>query len=95
MSLHIVAVITAKEDKVEVLHEQLHKLVAETLTEPACLQYELHQDVNSKNIFIMLEEWKSEDGIQIHSQSKHFLEFLKNSEALFLKPLLAHITVKA
>lgn len=95
MSIHIMAILTAKNDKVNHLHEELKSLVKDTQKEPACFQYELYQDVESPNVFIMLEEWENEDGIKSHAESNHFLAFLKKSEALMLNPLQIFKTKKS
>ena len=94
MSIHIIAILTAKNDTVDILHEELKSLVKETQKETACFQYELHQDIESPNIFIMLEEWENEDGIKSHAESNHFLDFLEKSEALLLNPLQIFKTKK-
>lgn len=95
MSIHIVAILTAKNDKVDLLHEELKSLVKDTQKEPACFQYELYQDVESPNIFIMLEEWENEDGIKNHAESNHFVGFLKKTETLLLSPLQIFKTIKS
>ncbi|MBT2623699.1 putative quinol monooxygenase [Chryseobacterium sp. ISL-6] len=95
MSIHIIAILTTKNDTVDILHEELKSLVKETQKETACFQYELHQDIESPNIFIMLEEWENEEGIKKHNESDHFLAFLKKSETLMLTPLQIFKTLKS
>ena len=43
-TLTIVASIEAKPDKIDLVKAELQKLIAPTLKEAGCIQYDLHQD---------------------------------------------------
>ena len=74
--LTIVAHITAKPDKVELVKAELEKLIPTTRAEPGCLQYDLHQDNEDPAHFMFYENWKSRDLWQDHMNAPHLSRFL-------------------
>ncbi len=75
-SLRIIATITAKSDYADQIRQTLENLVTESRKEAGNLSYLLCQDVRQANVFTVLEEWKSQEAIDIHNRSAHFLHFL-------------------
>lgn len=73
--LTIVANITAKQDKIELVKAELVKLVALTRTEDGCVAYDLHQDNENSAHFMVYEIWQSYDAWQVHGKTAHFTEF--------------------
>ena len=53
--LTIVARIEANVDKVKFVKAELLKLVAPTLEEAGCIQYDLHQDNENPGVFVFYE----------------------------------------
>ncbi|WP_418264509.1 putative quinol monooxygenase [Flavobacterium faecale] len=71
----VVAKIVAKEEKREFVKAELLKLVQATIKEEGCINYDLHQDNEDANVFLMYENWKDADALAIHAASAHYVAF--------------------
>ena len=78
--LTIVARIEANVDKVESVKAELRKLVAPTLKEAGCIQYDLHQDNSNPAVFLFYENWESRELWQQHMNSTHLEEYVQATE---------------
>lgn len=78
--LTIVARIEANVDKVELVKAELLKLVAPTLEEAGCIQYDLHQDNENPAVFLFYENWENRELWQQHMNNSHIAEYLKATE---------------
>ncbi len=41
-------------------------LVAPTVSEPGCIQYDLCQDLSDPTRFVMVEEWETAEALEVH-----------------------------
>lgn len=92
--LTIVANITAKADKVELVKAELLKLIAITRAEAGCINYDLHQDNENKAHFMFYENWQSRELWQTHMNNQHLAEYMKATEgavAEFTLSEMSHI----
>jgi len=64
--LNIVAICTAIEGKEYLLRAAQEKLVIETVKEPGCIRYELHQSIQDGRIMIFMESWASREQWESH-----------------------------
>ncbi len=80
--LTIVAHITAKAHAVDRVQAELEKLVAPTLAESGCLQYDLHQDHENPAHFMFYENWESREQWQAHMANDHLLAYKAATEGL-------------
>ncbi|MEM8946981.1 MAG: putative quinol monooxygenase [Planctomycetota bacterium] len=78
--LTIVAHITAKPDQIDVVQSQLSGLVAPTLGEAGCIQYDLHQDNENPAHFMFYENWESRELWQAHMASDHIAAYRAATE---------------
>lgn len=78
--LTIVAQITAHDDKIELVKTELHKLIAPTLAEEGCLQYDLHQDNENPAFFLFYENWESRELWQKHINAPHIQAYSRATE---------------
>ncbi|MDR4507196.1 MAG: antibiotic biosynthesis monooxygenase [Candidatus Brocadiaceae bacterium] len=67
----VVAKIKAKQGAEEKVREELLKLIAPTLLEEGCIDYDLHQDYTDASLFFFYEKWESEFHLEKHLQSHH------------------------
>ena len=63
-----------RDGKVEEFKKVVTVLLAETKKEEGCIAYQLFQDLNNNDIFTFIEEWQSQEALQSHMKSKHFVE---------------------
>lgn len=73
--LTIVAIATALTGQAKVLRAAQERLVAETLQEPGCLRYELHQSLEDGHVLVFIESWESEAKWQTHMQGAAIKRF--------------------
>jgi quinol monooxygenase YgiN len=74
-TLKVVAHIRAKAGHENDVKKGLKNLVAPTLKEEGCLQYDLHQDIKDPSLFIFVEEWESAAHLKKHGESEHIAAF--------------------
>ena len=70
--LTVVARIAAKKDSVEEVKNELLKIVEPTRDEQGCIAYVLHQDNDDPALFIIYENWESNDCLDSHMNTPHF-----------------------
>lgn len=73
--LTIVAIATAAPGQEKALRDAQAKLVAETVKEPGCLRYELHQSLEDGRVLVFVESWESEELWRAHMQGAAIKRF--------------------
>ncbi|MEN9531706.1 MAG: hypothetical protein RIQ83_930 [Pseudomonadota bacterium] len=58
--------------------QYLKKLCEETLKEPGCSIFTLHQCVDDESRFLLWERFDSEDDFKFHFEQPHTQEYLKH-----------------
>lgn len=76
----VIAIITAKEGSESVVKNGLSGLVAPTLEEKGCINYDLHVDNEDPRIFAFHETWESGEDLDRHLESAHIKAFQKTGE---------------
>lgn len=79
-TLTILARIEAKTDKIELVKSALLKLIEPTRKENGCLQYDLHQDNESPEIFVFYENWQSRELWQAHMNNDHLKVYMEETD---------------
>ncbi|GAB2644293.1 putative quinol monooxygenase [Vibrio panuliri] len=79
-NLTIVANIVAKEDKVELVKQELLNLIEFTRAEEGCVNYDLHQDNTNPAHFLFFENWATRELWQQHMANSHIAEYLAATE---------------
>jgi quinol monooxygenase YgiN len=64
--LTIIAIATAVPGQESALRAAQTKLVTESLREPGCMRYELHQSLDDGRILVFVETWASEEHWKAH-----------------------------
>ena len=80
--LTIVARIKAKPGQEDALAAELAKLVAPTLLEVGCLQYDFHRDLEDPGNFLFFENWATKDQWLVHMGSPQLLAYQAVEENL-------------
>ncbi len=75
--LIIVAQIKAKKEYANLVETELLKLVEPTRKEDGCLQYDLHQDNQSPELFLLYEKWETKELWLKHRVNDHMTRFRK------------------
>ena len=82
MKVYLTAIIKAKPDQADVLKNVLQEMVIDSRKEQACLQYDLHQSLEDKNIFIFNEIWANQEGLDLHNNQPYLKAFQTESKAI-------------
>lgn len=80
--LTIVANIVAKPDCIEVVRDELQKLIDITRAEEGCINYDLHVDNDNPAQFMFYENWESYDLWQEHMEGQHLQDFSSVTEGM-------------
>ena len=80
--LTIVAKMQVEENKLDVIRAAQRKLIAETLKEKGCINYDLHQDNNDPTLFLFYENWESRALWQQHINSPHVAEYRATTKGM-------------
>ena len=78
--LTIIATITAKQDRIDLVKSELIKLIEPTRVEEGCISYDLHQDNDNPAYFVFHENWESEALLEQHLGSQHIADYLAATE---------------
>jgi len=76
IKLTVIANITAKTDKIDLVKAELIKLVDTTRAEDGCVTYDLHQANNNPAHFLFYETWQSAEHLKAHSNQPHIKEYV-------------------
>jgi len=81
MELKIIASLTIlnEKDTTDIVNA-MHAIVDATRKEERNISYQLHQNITNPLTYVIVEVWKSQEAIDIHNNSEHFLEFVKQVE---------------
>ena len=70
--IKVIAKSLIKDSELEKVNNLYSELVQMTRQEDGCISYELFQDINNKNLLIIVEEWESESHLDAHKKTEHF-----------------------
>ncbi|SFG28731.1 Quinol monooxygenase YgiN [Halobacillus alkaliphilus] len=77
----ITALFKPKDGHKDALLDELEKVKEASRKEEGCIQYDLHQSVESNTIFLY-EVWKDSVAVQNHIQTVHYKTYRENTEDL-------------
>jgi len=78
--LTIVAKILAKDEKRELVKNELLKLIEITRNEEGCINYDLHQDNENANLFLFYENWENRELWLKHMNNSHLTDYKRATE---------------
>jgi quinol monooxygenase YgiN len=86
-NLTVVARIKAKAGMEAKVKEVLLGLVAPTRQEAGCINYDLHQALDDKSLFVFYENWLSKKDLDEHLQTPYLQAFLGKVDDLLAEPV--------
>ena len=84
--LTVIAHFQARPDKEVALRSALIKLIAPTLKEQGCLNYDLHQSLDDPSKFVFYENWVCQEDLTAHLASAHIEELRSKVDELCVVP---------
>ena len=86
LPLPLVVLIETKEGCANQQIQAFKELQPLVLAEAGCLQYELTQDVNNENQFVLIEKWATQADLDAHDITPHMIDADKKSPSFRAKP---------
>ncbi len=90
--LTVVAKFKAKSGSETAFYQELLQLIAPTLAETGCLNYDLHRSIEDNALFLFYENWSRRSHWEQHMESEHIkafqnntAEMIDNSELLLMR----------
>jgi quinol monooxygenase YgiN len=73
--------------KVDQFLEEIQPLIAASREESGNISYRLQKDVESENVFTMVEVWQDQAAVASHNASNHFTTFVGKAKEFLIAPL--------
>lgn len=81
------ALIKIKPEHRETFLEQVKDVIAGSQSEEGNISYNLYEDTEQVNAFVMLEEWKDQEATELHRETSHYKNFMKNVQSILSGPV--------
>ena len=75
------------------LADTIRGMLESTRVERGCISYCLYEDIENKNIFVLVEEWKTRDDLEKHVRTGNYRRLLALMDLLSEPPELQFNTV--
>ena len=85
--------INVRPEKRSDLLETMRGMLEPARVEKGCLGYRLYEDVEDRNTFILVEEWKTQDDLERHIRTDNQRRILALMDLLSERPELRFNTV--
>lgn len=82
MPLTVIAKLKAKPGMEESLFEACRELIAPTLAEKGCLNYDMHRSVEEPGVIMFYENWTTRPLWEQHMQAPHLQAFSARTEGM-------------
>lgn len=83
----VVARIKAREGMEEEVRRALLALVAPTRAEAGCINYDLHQALDDRTLFIFYENWRSQADLDAHIRQPYIAAMFARQAELLAEPV--------
>ncbi len=70
--IKVIARCVVKEESIQTYKEIAAELVRETMKEEGVISYDLYQDINDPQVLTFIEEWESEEALELHTKTSHY-----------------------
>ncbi len=75
--VRVVAILVAKKELINEVESILQQIIEPSRTELGNVQYDLHEDTETKGTFIFFERWASSEALDKHNNTAHFKHFVQ------------------
>jgi quinol monooxygenase YgiN len=82
----ITAELDIKTDQVDKFLTEVQEVISKSKAEEGNASYNLFADLNEKNKFVFVEEWKSQAAVDTHFATEHFKKFNTLMEEVAASP---------
>jgi quinol monooxygenase YgiN len=82
----VLARIKAKKGMEEEVKKELLSLIGPTRSEKGCINYDLHQSVEDKSLFMFYENWKSKRDLDEHLKMPYMKSHMEKASEILVEP---------
>jgi len=82
----VVARIKAKKGMEEIVKQELIALLSPTRSEKGCINYDLHQSVEDKSLFMFYENWASKKDLNEHLEMPYMKSHMDKAKDILAEP---------
>lgn len=83
----VLAKCKAKPGMEEEVKKEIMALVAPTRSETGCINYDLHQSLDDKTLFVLYENWVSKEDLDKHLAMPYLKDFLGKADGILAEPV--------
>ncbi|WNO08498.1 putative quinol monooxygenase [Teredinibacter sp. KSP-S5-2] len=73
--LEMTALITAEKGKGSELKEAIQLLIEKTLEEPGCIEFQVFQELDNDDFFVLWEKFESREALSFHMEQEYTKEY--------------------
>ncbi len=81
-ALTVIAKLKAKPGAEEELYQACRKLIAPTLAEEGCINYDMHRSIEEPGTIMFYENWTTRPLWEQHMEAPHLTEFSAETEGI-------------
>lgn len=85
--VHVVVKVVARADAVSDVRSIVLTLAEKSRAERGCTSYEVIQNIDEPETFLLVEEWENLAALEAHNKTPHFHEAVGKSVPFLAKPL--------
>jgi quinol monooxygenase YgiN len=89
----VVETIYAKPGKGVDLKQALLEMLATSLNEPGCLQYEIAEPEQGNGVFLVLMRWENMSQFKAHGTAPHIQDFVKKYDNILYREFQENVWV--
>jgi len=78
----IIVNLKVKQDKKADFIKIMKELIDKSNEEEGCISYDLYENNDDSNALVLVENWVSEDAIDIHNKTPHFTSMMPKLKEL-------------
>ena len=82
MSITIIAKSRVLPDRRQTYISLAKQLAHLSRREPGCLSYQLFEDPQNPQRFVLIEQWQDDRALRLHRESEHFIKMVPQLNAL-------------
>ncbi len=82
----LIARLKVKKDAVEALKQAALEIVADSRSEPGCVNYDIHQAIDDETVFLWHETWANKAALDEHFAKPYTKEFFARVDEFAEEP---------
>ena len=83
----VIVKVIARPDAVSTMRDVVLNLAADSRKEEGCVSYDVLQNTSEPHVFLLVEEWTSNDHLAAHNLTPHVHEAVMKATPLAAAPL--------